>query len=61
MVECQWRQRIYREPLSFCGIILTNHFSRCIDDREICHSNGAPSWVSVNFGVCTYLMDVRNL
>ena len=59
MVEGQWRQCIDGKPLSLGSIILASDSNRLIDDGQISNSDGSPSWVTVNLGVCTNLMHIR--
>lgn len=46
-------------PFCFGSIILTSNSNRLIDDGQISNSDGSPSWVTVNLGVCAYLMYIR--
>ena len=61
MVECQMWQFRQWPPFCFGSIILASDSNRLIDDSQICHCDCSPSWVTVNFGVRTYLIYFANL
>ena len=58
MVKGQFWQCRQWEPLCLCSIILTSDLDGLIDDGEVCHCDGAASWVAIHFGVCANLVHI---
>ena len=69
MIKCQmwplgyaaWLVQEVRQwpPFSFGGIILASDRNRLIDDGQISNSNGSSPWVTINLGICSNLMHIR--
>lgn len=56
MVKSQLRQGRQWPPLCLCSIILPYDRNGCIYTDKVCHGDSSPSWVTIHFGVCAYLL-----
>ena len=59
MVKCEMWQIRQWPPLCLGSIILASDSNRGIDDGQISNSDGSSSWITVNLGVCSNLMNIR--
>jgi len=57
VVECQGREASEWPPLCFGCIVPSFHFSRSVNQCEVCYADGASSRVAVHLGICTNLSD----
>ena len=58
MVKGQFWQCRQWKPLGICCVILASDLDGLINDSEVCHCDGAASWVAVYLGVCANLVHI---
>ena len=56
MIKCKFWKIIYREPFCFYCIIFPLYFNRLCYNCKICNTNSTSTWISVNFGESTNLI-----
>ena len=59
MVEGEFRQLRQGPPLCLGSIIMSLYGQRGINDGQEGYGHSSAAWVAVNFGIGTYLLNVR--